>query len=494
MTHQPEAHSTRHVLRKPHWPIGNIEYGRTHLLPVSVYRKLTEHRRLKLPSRPVEAFGPPAGEIELPVMYPLSGAKDTPLHDMLVLLNLARGRKARRILEIGTFRARTTYALHLNCPGAAIVSYDIEILDSPFRGELLKTANVQLRNASFAASAETLRKEPRFDFIFVDASHRFEHVIEDSRLALELVDPNGIILWHDYRANDFPFDEGMRVPEALNIISEKTPIYAIPDTYLAAHAPNAKNQEQRLFTQVPDADSVSAVPGWLKAYRKTKHWFKTDLLAVSVYRRLFFERRRLKLASRPAEVFGPPAGKIKLPAFYPLFMEQDTPLNDLLVVLNLAKGRKARRILEVGTYHARTTYALYLNCPEASIVSYDIQTLDSPYRRALHSADNVQFVQASFSASASELRKEPPFDLIIVNGSHRLGDVIADSKLALERLSKEGIIIWHGYCLNNYYTKEFRVPEALDIIRQSLPVFTVDGGMCFDTTCAVHMPSFSSHS
>ena len=100
--------------------------------------------------------------------------QDTPLNDMLVLLNLARGRKARRILEVGTYRARTTYALHLNCPEAAIVSYDIAIQDSPFRRELLKAANVQLRNASFVASAETLRKEARFDFIFVDASHRFE--------------------------------------------------------------------------------------------------------------------------------------------------------------------------------------------------------------------------------------------------------------------------------------------------------------------------------
>jgi predicted O-methyltransferase YrrM len=262
---------------------------------------------------------------------------------------------------------------------------------------------------------------------------------------------------------------------------------------LAAHVPNPNSQERGSFTQVPDADSISTAPTLLKAYRKTKHWFKTDLLPASVYRRLFFERRRLKLPSRPAEEFGPSAGEIKLPALYPLFMGQDTPLNDMLVLLNLAKGRKARRILEVGTYRARTTYALHLNCPEAAIVSYDIQTLDSPCRRALHSVNNVQLVPASFSASASELRKQPPFDLIIMDGSRRLKDVIADSKLALERLSEKGIIIWHGYCLNNYYTKEFRVPEALDIIQQSVPVFAINYGMSFGTMCAVHAPSLSPH-
>jgi predicted O-methyltransferase YrrM len=185
--------------------------------------------------RPAEEFGPPAGKIELPAFYPLSIGQDTPVHDMLVLLNLAKGRKARRILEVGTYRARTTYALYLNCPEAAIVSYDIQILDSPFRRELAKAANVQLRNASFNASAETLRQEARFDFIFVDASHWFKDVLEDSRLALELVASDGIIIWHDYRLNDYPFEEDFRVPEALDVIAQSVPVFAILDTFCAVH-------------------------------------------------------------------------------------------------------------------------------------------------------------------------------------------------------------------------------------------------------------------
>jgi len=458
MMQQPEARSTRPVFGNQLWSEDKLEYYKKHLLPVSVYRTLTGPLRLKLPSRPGESFGPPAGEIELPALYPLAGSKDTPLHDLLVLLNLARGRKAGRILEIGTFRARTTYALHLNCPEAEIVSYDIAVLESPFRNELRKTTKVQLRNASFAGSAGSLRKEKRFDFIFVDASHRFEHVLEDSRLALELVDPNGIVIWHDYRLNDFPFHAEMRVPEALNIISQRTPIYGIPNTYLAAHAPNLDRQKQTPSTPVRGDGVRNAAPGLRGAIDETKHWLKSDLLPVSVYRRLFFERRRLKLPSQPAEALGPPAGKIKLPALYPLFMEQDSPLNDLLVLLNLARGRKATRILEIGTSRARTTYALHLNCPEATIMSYDVRAPDSAYRDALRSARQVRFVQAPFSASANELRKEPPFDLIIVDGSHRFEDVLADSKLALERLSKSGIIVWHGLLPEQLLHKE--IPRA----------------------------------
>lgn len=204
-------------------------------MPVSVYRKFFGRRRLKLPTRPAEEFGPPAGTIELPALYPLSIGEDTPLNDMLVLLNLAKGRKVRRILEIGTYRARTTFALHLNCPEAEIVSYDIQMLDSPFRQELLQSPKVQLRHASFIDSAETLRREPRFDFIFVDASHTFEHALADSRLALELVADNGVIVWHDYRLNDYPFEPGFRVPEALDIITKSVPVYSVPETFCAVH-------------------------------------------------------------------------------------------------------------------------------------------------------------------------------------------------------------------------------------------------------------------
>jgi predicted O-methyltransferase YrrM len=200
-----------------------------------VYRKFFGRKRLTLPLRSAEEFGPAAGTIELPALYPLSMGEDTPLNDMLLLLNLAKGRKARRILEIGTYRARTTYALHLNCPTATIVSYDIQVLDSEFRRRLTGKPNVQLRTAPFTSAAETLRREARFDFIFVDASHQFEHALEDSRLALELVDPDGVIVWHDYRINDYAFDDGFCVPEVLDIIRQSIPVYAVPDTFCAVH-------------------------------------------------------------------------------------------------------------------------------------------------------------------------------------------------------------------------------------------------------------------
>lgn len=229
--------------------------------------------------------------------------------------------------------------------------------------------------------------------------------------------------------------------------------------------------------------AACAVPPLIRGYRRLRDGCKTDPLLTAVYRKIF-DRGRLKLPVVGVETLSPESGSVIFPVFHPLLAGEDSPLLDMLFLLNLARGRKAGRILEIGTYRARTTCALHLNCPEATIVSYDIQVLDSPYRRALLNVPNVQLRHASFVASADALRQEPPFDLIFVDGSHTFENAIADSRLALELLAPAGIIVWHDYRRNDYYTKELRVPEALEIIRRTVPVFAVA-----DTMCAVHCQS-----
>jgi hypothetical protein len=230
--------------------------------------------------------------------------------------------------------------------------------------------------------------------------------------------------------------------------------------------------------------TAAALPPLLNSYRKVRDWSKSDPLVTAFYRKLF-DRGRLTLPEIAAEACSPCAGAIELPIFYPLFAGEDAPLADLIFLLNLAKGRKAKRILEIGTYRARTTHALHLNCPDSEIVSYDIQVLDSPFRQALSLAPKVQLRHASFVASAAALRREPKFDLIFVDGSHEFQHVLDDSRLSLELIAPEGIVVWHDYRPNDFYRKELRVPEALKIISQSVPVYAVPG-----TMCAVHAPRF----
>jgi predicted O-methyltransferase YrrM len=209
-------------------------------LVTAVYRKMSNGSRLTLPEIAAEKLCPASVSIELPILYPLFAGEDAPLADLIFLLNLAKGRQAKRILEVGTYRARTTHALHLNCPDADIVSYDIQVLDSAFRRALAGEKKVELRHDSFIASAGTLRKEQPFDLIFVDGSHQFQHVVDDSQLALELVTSGGIVVWHDYRPNDHPFQNELRVPEALAILSQNVKVYAVPSTMCAVHSPTLK--------------------------------------------------------------------------------------------------------------------------------------------------------------------------------------------------------------------------------------------------------------
>lgn len=210
------------------------DFSKKDPLTTALYRKFFDGGRLTLPTIAPEKLGPASDSIRLPVHYPLFAGEDAPLIDMLLLLNLAVGRKARRILEVGTYRARTTYALQINSPESEIVSYDIQVLDSEYRRRLSKEPKVSLRHASFSESGDALRQEEKFNFLFIDGSHQFNHVIEDSLLALDLVAPRGIILWHDYRPNDYS-TEGLRVPEALTILARTHQIHAVSNTTCAVY-------------------------------------------------------------------------------------------------------------------------------------------------------------------------------------------------------------------------------------------------------------------
>ncbi len=221
-------------------------------------------------------------------------------------------------------------------------------------------------------------------------------------------------------------------------------------------------------------------PGAMDAYRHGKTWLRSDPLPLALHRTLF-ERKRLILPAAAPERFSPAAKSVALPSDYPLFAGEDTPLNDMLLLLTLAKGRGAKRILEIGTYRARTTLAFHLNCPSAEVVSYDIQVLPSAFRDQVKDHPRVSLRVGSFSQAAPILRSEAKYDFIFIDGSHRIEDVVQDSLLAFEILGLGGIIVWHDYRYNGYSTVELQVPEGLEKVRGDRAIFAVEG-----TTCAVY--------
>ena len=42
-----------------------------------------------------------------------------------------------------------------------------------------------------------------FDLIYIDADHRCDAVLADAALSLQILRPNGILIWDDYQLYDF---------------------------------------------------------------------------------------------------------------------------------------------------------------------------------------------------------------------------------------------------------------------------------------------------
>jgi hypothetical protein len=131
-----------------------------------------------------------------------SHGQDAPLADVVFLLQLAKLLAPKRVLEIGTYRAKTTYALAINLPDSQITSYDISHVDSPYRTILERDPRVSLRIGNFSENTETDKESP-YDFIFIDAGHRLQEVLHDSEVAFRCASFDACIVWHDYRTNEF---------------------------------------------------------------------------------------------------------------------------------------------------------------------------------------------------------------------------------------------------------------------------------------------------
>ena len=214
----------------------------------------------------------------------------------------------------------------------------------------------------------------------------------------------------------------------------------------------------------------------LRTYREK---WQSDPLRVAIYQKIF-ERGKLILPQIEPELLCGSAGSVIFPALHPLYAGEDTPLTDLLFLLNFAKAKRAKRILEVGTYRARTTLAFHLNCPDALVVSYDIAIRPSLCREMAQNVPSIQFRLKSFAEASADLLQEPKYDLIFIDGSHKKEDVLQDSRLAIQIVAEDGAIIWHDYRIRDYRTDTLEVPEALRELSPGRPLFWVRG-----TTCAI---------
>ncbi|MFH0731781.1 MAG: class I SAM-dependent methyltransferase [Candidatus Omnitrophota bacterium] len=142
------------------------------------------------------------------------------LLEMTVIIKLIQRYKPKRLFEIGTFDGRTTLNMAANCIAEAEI-YTLDLakrktgftkLPICFNDELYINKKILSKkytgteyekriNDLYGDSVE-FNFSPFYntiDFMFLDGSHSYEYVLNDSKQAIKLLKSgHGIILWHDY--------------------------------------------------------------------------------------------------------------------------------------------------------------------------------------------------------------------------------------------------------------------------------------------------------
>jgi hypothetical protein len=137
--------------------------------------------------------------------------------DIISLCLIARLRQPKRIFEIGTLNGYTALHFAMNAPQAEVFTLDLPpnssvtlnttLGDDRFVGDSMKHRRL------FEGREEERRIHPLYgdsakfdfspfhgniDFFFVDGSHSYEYVRNDTLKALACCHPGSVIAWHDY--------------------------------------------------------------------------------------------------------------------------------------------------------------------------------------------------------------------------------------------------------------------------------------------------------
>lgn len=160
------------------------------------------------------------------------------------LVALAMLRHARRVFEFGTYNGLTALTLARNLSGAEVHTLDIPPVVAPSlpvlssdlpsltpRRRLYEREPEAGRITQYLSDSALFAYGPvrnQFDLVYIDGAHSFEYVANDTRIAMEISRPDGVIVWDDY---------WRRVPDVARYLRTLTlpRIYRVPHTRLVVH-------------------------------------------------------------------------------------------------------------------------------------------------------------------------------------------------------------------------------------------------------------------
>jgi tetratricopeptide (TPR) repeat protein len=211
--------------------------------------KITSFLKPGLVKLKFEDIVPDSEKIPYTLIDYLHDYGDVPLNELIVLLKIVRAAGPSVMFEIGTFLGGTTlqfaansnadiYTLDLPPAGhqdykqPEIFDKDLDVYpDTP--GKKFIGSPCEKRIKQLYGNSQTYDFSPyhgKIDIVFVDASHHYEDVRNDSINALKMVKEGGIILWHDYAS----YAPG--VVRAIEDISAGVSLIHIEGTSLVFHA------------------------------------------------------------------------------------------------------------------------------------------------------------------------------------------------------------------------------------------------------------------
>ena len=158
--------------------------------------------------------------IPIQVREPVDIDGNISLVEIVVMSKLVKRCNPKRLFEIGTFDGRTTLNLAANASADAEV-YTLDLpkeqlfetdlpleageekyIEKDASGVRFLDTDCQQKITQLYGDSATFDFSPFFntvDFIFIDGSHSYQYVLNDSKWALELLnDEQGVIIWHDY--------------------------------------------------------------------------------------------------------------------------------------------------------------------------------------------------------------------------------------------------------------------------------------------------------
>ena len=170
--------------------------------------------------------------------------------EILAIGAMVRMLKPERILEIGTFEGNTTVNLAANAPGSGHV-FTLDLPPDWDRRYALDVADIHANAATGSQTGRQFIGSPLadgitqlwgdsadfdwdehgpFEFILIDGCHTYKYAVSDTRNALRVLRPGGVIVWHDY---------GMLedVSRAVDECSRRIKVRAVRGTRLAVGFP-----------------------------------------------------------------------------------------------------------------------------------------------------------------------------------------------------------------------------------------------------------------